>query len=190
MSIQSSLSTHPPLSLHSLNDDLKKRKGDYIILTKKGNGARSNGYPENPTVLVRTLGNSDPPQCHGAHRKNNALLFQFKKAPRRPLVLSLLLVQPKQTITHSRPTRTHNTHHEHSRVHQRSVPRPSVQHLVSIRAPVRFTFLGITTDLGSFFFLLFFFFLASLLPESYHHVLQSLCPNRPCLPHQLRRRRR
>jgi large subunit ribosomal protein L14e len=37
---------------------------------------------------------------------------------------------------------------------------------VSIRAPVRFTFLGITTDLGSFFFLPFFFFLASLLYQN------------------------
>ena len=48
-SIQSSLSTHPPLSFHSLNDDLKKKgRGIISYSPKKGTGPGATGIQKTP----------------------------------------------------------------------------------------------------------------------------------------------
>ena len=125
-SIQSSLSAHPQLSFHSLNDDRIKWQGGVLSKTKKGNGARSNGCPKNPTVWVRTLGNFDSTPVPRGTLKNKAILFRFKKAPRRTLVVSSSsTVHPKQTVHDSfRTNKTTHTHATNISVHIND-PRPA-----------------------------------------------------------------
>jgi hypothetical protein len=100
-SIQSSLSTHPPLSFHSLNDDLKKKgRGIISYSPKKGTGPGATGIQKTPPCWFVHWAIPIHPSATG-HTGRTMHSFSSSKKPRDDPPRSLAAPCSTKTDHHS-----------------------------------------------------------------------------------------